>query len=298
MPSDALRDPARAHHPHDHGLRLPIVRTVIVLKEPPPQPLGWMGAETELPLEECRALCGARVKGCTLHAMGNGEERQPKDNAVLCSARSSCPGGRAPTGVVLARQVVAPTEVAAWWAQLAELEALSVGSFLRLAHELAAHGAPPLLVRRARRAVQEEAGHAARASSVAMAHGAEVPPIPDVAWEVREMQTVALENEVEGCVHETWSAAQIAHQARHAPLPVRAVLAPIAREEASHAALARDVSRWIAEGSGAVGRRLLRHARAAARAELATTLERDVSPAMRDALGLPSADRAHALLTA
>jgi hypothetical protein len=56
---------------------------------------------------------------------------------------------------------------------------------------------------------------------------------------------LALENAVEGCVHETFAAARAAWQASYASDPsVRSLSAVLAADEAAHADLAADVHAW------------------------------------------------------
>lgn len=278
------------------GCACPTVRTVIPLREQSPRDLGWMGSERRLPLEECKALCGEtrRLQGCTVHQMRS--ELDDKNTsltgrALVCEAISSCPGGRAPTGVDLSAPLRAASQEGVFWAGVARMEALSVGSFLRLAHELRAHGAPPELVERTIRAAGEEHAHAAATAKLAARLGAELPEVPAVSLDVRTLEAVALENEVEGCVHERWSAAVVAHQARALPA-LRPMLAPIAREEAAHGELSLELARWFRDQSGPRRARELDAARDEARAHLIESLD-----ALRTAssLGLPSGERAHAM---
>ena len=60
------------------------------------------------------------------------------------------------------------------------------------------------------------------------------------------MLEVALNNAVEGCVHETWAACLATHQAVTAPDAVlRRIFAKIARDEVRHAQLAWDLHEWF-----------------------------------------------------
>jgi hypothetical protein len=137
-------------------------------------------------------------------------------------------------------------------AQLAHDESVSIASFDRLARELASAGAPRGLLGRARRAARDERRHAKTMARLAEAHGGSVrwgsmrslPPRPLAAW--------TLENAIEGCVGETYSALVAAYQARHAPDErTRRGLARIARDEAEHARLAWDVHAWALSAGGA-----------------------------------------------
>ena len=138
-------------------------------------------------------------------------------------------------------------DAADWLAGAAHLEAASVGSFARLARELAAHGAPGALVRRVAGAAREERRHARSLRSLARSAGKRVARAPRVARTVRPLEAIALENVVEGGTRETWGAVVAAVQARTASSePVRRAFEVIARDEASHADLAADVGAWLA----------------------------------------------------
>jgi hypothetical protein len=282
------------------GCACPTVRTVIPLSESTPRELSWMGSERELPIEECRKLCGAggRLTGCRVHPMRAGSDEgghaMPTGRAVVCDQVPSCPGGRAPTEVDLSAPVRAASHDGAFWAAVARMEAVSIASFLRLAGELRAHGAPRGLIARAALAARQEQVHATRIAGVAVRLGAELPEVPVLSLDVRALEAVALENEVEGCVHERWSAAVVAHQAAALP-ELSARLQPIAVDEAQHAQLALDVGRWLRDRHGPRLAGRLDAAREEARASLLGSL--DDTP-RSPSLGLPFGERAHALAAA
>lgn len=280
------------------GCACPTVRTVIPLTEAQPRDLGWMGSERELPFEECKRLCGStrKLTGCRVHPMRSGEQpgnSGPTGRALVCDQISSCPGGRAPSNIDLSGALRGPSREAVFWAAVARMEAVSVGSFLRLARELEAHGAPRAMVEGAARAAREELRHAQLTATIAAQLGAALPEVPEVSLEVRALDEVALENEVEGCVRERWSAAIVAHQAAGAPQ-----LTPIARDEAGHAHLSEQVSSWARSSLGSAGSRRLTAAGDEARAQLLAELaaRRDAPHERR--LGLPTAERAHDLARA
>ena len=280
------------------GCACPIVRTVVPLHDERPRALESLGNERRLSLEECKELCGGesnRVIGCTLHPMASKhDERDTTERALVCETRWSCPGGRAPAGVELSAPLRAASPEGAFWAGVARMEAVSIGSFLRLAHELSAHGAPSTLVERALRAAGEEYAHATAMATLAAQLGAELPAVPEVALEVRELDDVALENEVEGCVHERWSAVVVAHQAAALP-KLRARLAPIAVEEAAHAELSLDLAHWFRVRGGPGLARRLDAAQERARWLLLKSLEQETA---NPALGMPSLERAGELAAA
>ena len=64
-------------------------------------------------------------------------------------------------------------------ARAAYLEEAAVAAFLDLAAQVEAHGAPAGLVKRLRRAAEDEVRHAGLYSECAARQGAKLPPIPD-----------------------------------------------------------------------------------------------------------------------
>jgi len=133
-------------------------------------------------------------------------------------------------------------------AHAAWLEAASIEAFRRLARELEAHGAPDDLVRRARGCARDEARHARLMARLATKRGARVPPVTGRARGTRDLESIARENAVEGCVGETFGALFAEWYARRASDPeLREVLASIAPDELRHATLGWDVADW-AEG--------------------------------------------------
>jgi hypothetical protein len=152
------------------------------------------------------------------------------------------------------------------WTETARSEHASVPAFSRLSLSLVALGAPARLIEAAHRAALEEIEHARLAFSLASTY-AEVPVGPGRllalhaarAVTATSLAALAAESLIDGCLLEG-VAADVAQQAlaRARDDRARAALAVIARDEASHAALAWEVVRWCCEQGGeAVQRRLL-----------------------------------------
>jgi hypothetical protein len=136
------------------------------------------------------------------------------------------------------------------WLGDALLEHASIASFVRLACELAALGAPAGLCRRALDAAAEEERHARLCFALASGYaGVELAPsrLPPIAPRVASLRIIANESLVDGCVGE-YAAARGADEARSSARDgaVGAVLDVIARDEARHAQLARDVVAFAA----------------------------------------------------
>ena len=154
--------------------------------------------------------------------------------------------GRLPAGLRSADCEGQRTELAAYLARHAHLEAASVVSFERLARELAHHGAPHELVALSLEARADEVRHAHIIGSLAARRGAALTA-PEVAEiPIRELFAIALKNAVEGCVRETFGALLGGYQAEHAEdSELRACMRRIAADEARHAALAQRAHRFL-----------------------------------------------------
>ena len=170
-------------------------------------------------------------------------------SVILQPTNPKCTYGRRPEGFELAGAVERnerATPLGCYFAEAAELEAASVPAFLRMADELTRHGAPVELVKRARAAARDEIRHAVTMKALARRFGAEPsePVVPEFG--TRGLFEIALENAVEGCVHETFAALQATFQARHAKdARIRKVMRRIAEDETRHGALAWSVAEWI-----------------------------------------------------
>jgi hypothetical protein len=151
------------------------------------------------------------------------------------------------------------------WTESARTEHASIPAFSRLSLSLVALGAPAYLVEAAHRAALEEIVHARLAFSLASAYAGEPVgpgPLPQLqsalAVTATSMADLAAESLVDGCLLEG-VAAEVARRAlaRARDPQARTALAVIARDEASHVALAWDVVKWCwAEGGDIVRRGL------------------------------------------
>ena len=174
-------------------------------------------------------------------------------------------------------------------ARAAYLEAASVDAFYILHDELAAHGAPKRLLSAALRAARDEVRHAREAGALARRYGAR-PAKPRVRRRPpRDLATVAVENAIEGCVHETFGALVAMWQAERATdEAVRATMARIARDEVRHAELGWRVSAWAESRLDAASRERVRAAREAAVRELLASAHEELPPSVVGALGMPA----------
>jgi hypothetical protein len=139
---------------------------------------------------------------------------------------------------------------AAEWRRAGLEEHAAEAAFRRAALELLSLGAPAALVERHREAALEEAEHARTCFGLAtLVDGRCVPPPPRLEIEPRapDLETVAREALFHGWIGERLAAERARDDAKGSREPgARAALQKIAREEAGHSTLGRDVVRWAA----------------------------------------------------
>lgn len=202
--------------------------------------------------------------------------------------------GRRPDGLCVSEACPEDETPGQWLACTARLEAAAVAAFAFVARELAAFGAPPALLARLKQAARDELAHAQRMTQLARVRGAEPPRAVVVPPARRHLLDIAIENSVEGCVRECWGALCARFQAARAQAPdVRAAFARIAREEAEHAELSRDLATWLDARLKPAERARVGAARARAIVDLRRELERELPERWTTELGLPT--RAQAL---
>jgi hypothetical protein len=189
-------------------------------------------------------------------------------------------------------------EVGSHFARVACMEAGSVDAFRWLRDELVAHGAPKRLVRAASRAVRDERRHVRVTSALARRFGEEpIAPRGGPARVVRPLLQVALENAVEGCVRETYSALECLWQSHAAADPVvRAEMKRIARDELRHLSLSWEVHTWITNRLDGAERARVREAQRVAVADLLSEVARDPHDSLVSHAGLPRGAQSRALI--
>jgi hypothetical protein len=260
---------------------------------------------------QCLAACGSSKSGQTADTC-QAVAADPQNQAhLVCSSNTgACQphipppgnGGRRP-GYFASLGFGPPAkgrEVGTHFARVACMEAGSVDAFEQLRDELVAHGAPARLVRGASRAIRDEIRHVRMTSALARRFGeAPIAPLPVPARAPRTLAAMALENAVEGCVRETYSALECAWQAESARDPVvRATMKRIARDEMRHLALAWAVHAWALGRLDAADRTRVRAAQRDEIAKLRGELARDPVEGLVRAGGLPRGRQSRALVDA
>lgn len=242
------------------------------------------------------AVQGFSYQGCdgvTRHLFGVTEDGTVslREQVVLEEADPNCVVGRRPAGLVAPTRLPDCPPAARYLAQTARLEAASVYAFLHIERELAAHGAPRRLVAAARRAAADEVRHARMTAGLARRLGARRVESPHVVAPTapRDLESLLLDNAVEGCVRETFGAAVGVWQAKNAGDPhVAKAMRQIAADELRHAALSWEIAAWFEPRVEEGVRRRVRQARRAAVDALRVELNRPVDTGIVRALGVPS----------
>jgi len=206
-------------------------------------------------------------------------------------AERVCLVGRRPHGLCPAVPGCSASELGAFFADAARLEAASVYAFERMARELTVLGAPPHLVALAARAALDEIRHTRVTGELARRFGAEPLQAHVASSAARTAFEIALENAIEGCVRETYGALLAHHQAQAAQDPqVRAAMQQIAEDETRHAELSWRIARWLEPRLSSAEQQTLAVARITALADLFRELDGDAAftPADARAIGFPA----------
>lgn len=266
-----------------------------------------------LPLDVCTAVCMSEqyyddIESCVLTGLqvdSETSEGTSSDSGGDATATVECTyfaycgeGGRRSAGLVSRGDCESDDGVAAWFASMAHSEAASVTSFLRLQEELAEHGAPAELRSRLWEAARDEVRHARAMRRLARSKGVEPRTPEHVKVDARDLEAIARENAVEGCVAETWSALLCAWQARHCPSPELAeILRGIAADETRHAELAWAIDAWARARLDEAACARIDAARREAAQRLVAMASELGGIGMRDQLGLPRPAAARTLAT-
>jgi hypothetical protein len=250
---------------------------------------GWGGGDGPNCMLDCRKVCAiAAPQFPTSATEGCGYDQGQSNVYYHCGW---CGVGRIPDGVASASR---GATVGERLAMQAYYEAASVVAFARLAGVLEREGAPATLVKRVRRAADDERRHARLFARLARKRGACVPPLA-VPQEASSLFELAIENAREGCVRETYGALVALHQSSHArDAELRAAFGAIADDEIAHAALSWDLARFFDARLSAADRVLVESARNDAMRVLrdAATADHDATDAR---LGMPSPAKGRAL---
>jgi hypothetical protein len=268
---------------------------------------GFTGVGTAV---QCAAVCGKNTDGISADACqvltGDLSQQAVLDCSVhtgpTCGSTPCCNGGRRTAYFASLGFGLPPVgrELGTHFARVACMEASSVEAFRILRDELVAHGAPRRLVRAASRAIRDERRHVRQTSALARRFGEEpIAPASPPQRAMRPLAAMALDNAVEGCIRETYSALECAWQAEVARDPVvRATMKRIARDEMRHLAFSWAVHAWVCGRLDAETRAAIERAQRAEIADMRRELAGDPHESLVSRGGLPRAYQSGALLEA
>lgn len=253
---------------------------------------------------DCNALCGGPYFTCQAYGSScvDGSVVDQDDAGIVVEC-GSCPGGtgRRPAGLVARRgprrAKCRKNELGEYFARAAHLEAASVHAFRIMTRELAAFGAPADLLAAVESARADEVRHAKITEELALVHGG-TPEEPHVQERAdRDLEAIALENAVEGCVRETFGALVASWQSAHAKDDhIANAMKDIAADETRHAALSWSVAEWALPQLEASARARLDAAMAGALRDLRLEIAAEPAPELVQLAGMPSAATARILL--
>jgi hypothetical protein len=196
--------------------------------------------------QACVTLKPATVQGSSVVCVSTTPDAGSGTMTAHCETVVGACAGRKLDGL-RAPSIACDDPIGRWFAEAAWLEAASVGAFRRLGRELRAHGAPAHLIAATNAAARDEIGHARIMTRFAKKHGAIVPKVDvdAMGMGIRDLESIARENAVEGCVGETYGAAFATWAAEHADHEdMRAACREIADDEMRHAALGWAIHAW------------------------------------------------------
>ncbi len=199
----------------------------------------------------------------------------------------NCAVGRRPSGLHRERPR-GRSRLARYLAQTAHLEAASIYAFQKLQRELGQYDAPLNLQLKARAAMMDEVRHAAAMAFHARRFGGHPKAARVALRPTANLEELALENAVEGCVRETFGA-MVAHLQAHraGDAKLRRSLRTIALEETKHAALSWELADWLKPRLSSASRRRIRDQERAAWLELRNEVREDLGPVLEAVAGVP-----------
>jgi hypothetical protein len=256
------------------------------------------GADQHLTESTCASLCPpGPVDAPYLDGSTGSAKACTVIGSTLYCDYSPCTTGRRPEGLLVAARPESASGVGDLLARIAHLERASVVAFEVLSRELEAHEAPRALRSRAKRAARDEVRHARVMGALARRAGARVPRVRIEPHALRDLEAIAIENAVEGCVRETFGAAVAMLQAESAvDEEVRTAMSRIAEDEARHAQLSWDIAAWIEPNLDEAARKRVTDARRSAVADLTREIAVMPSRQVAQTLGLPTSSQAAPIL--
>ena len=210
--------------------------------------IGYLDESGQLTEDSCSNLCVEQV-GVYYDYLCSCDYTGPDSDGnhpVTCEYTVCAVEGRGHADIAKLTQATGHSELARYFVRAYHAEASSVGAFLQLRAEIAHHNAPITLQHRCIKAAVEEVHHARMMAKLARDEGCELPSLDFGEQSQRSLFDLTLDNAVEGCIFETFSALKAQYQACHATdKRVRMAMRVIARDETEHSQLAWDIHHYL-----------------------------------------------------
>ncbi|MAA79970.1 MAG: hypothetical protein CL916_12010 [Deltaproteobacteria bacterium] len=209
---------------------------------------SYLDVAGQLTEESCSTLCFEESGSyydylCACDYSGaNSDGAHP----VTCEYTMCAVEGRGHGNISKLSEAAGTSEINRYFVRAYHAEASSVAAFVQLRAELKQHDAPEEILGRCMKAAIDEVHHARMMAKLIRDSGECIPELDFGSVAKRSIFEIALDNAVEGCIFETYSALKAHYQYKHATDPrIVAVMKVIAPDETRHAQLAWDIHHFL-----------------------------------------------------
>ena len=205
---------------------------------------GYLDGDGQLTEESCSQLCQEETGMyydylCSCDYTGTDEQGM---HPITCEYTVCAVEGRGHADIQKLCSATGKSALSRYFIRSYHAEASSVAAFLQLRAELEKHNTPQNLLDRCLIAAKEEVHHARMMAKFVKDCGAALPELNFGCPKSRDLYEIALDNAVEGCIFESYSALKAQYQAIHATdSRILVAMKMIAKDETKHAQLAWDI---------------------------------------------------------
>jgi hypothetical protein len=250
----------------------------------------YLNDEGQLTEDSCSTLCQEETGVyydylCSCDYSGSDEQGM---HPVTCEYTVCAVEGRGHGNIQKLSTISGKNERARYFARAYHAEASSVAAFLQLRSELDLHNAPKELLERCSVAANEEVHHARMMAKMAKDCGNELPTLDFGELPHRSLFDLVLDNAIEGCIFESYSALKAHFQAQNAiDSGIRAIMKVIATDETKHAQLAWDIHQYLMSLLSSTEQQQIRIAQQQALKQLITQAGQENSQSCASEFGYP-----------
>ena len=209
---------------------------------------AYLSVDGQISEESCSTLCYEETGAyydylCSCDYTGADTDG---NHPVTCEYTTCAVEGRGHGNIEKLTCATGTSELHRYFVRAYHAEASSVAAFVQLRTELQQHNAPRTLLKRCMDAAIDEVHHARMMAKLVRDAQEELPALNFGTKQERTLFALALDNAVEGCVFESYSALKAHYQARNSKdKRIRAVMKVIAPDETRHAQLAWDIHHFL-----------------------------------------------------